>query len=107
MMDRPTAKVRITKLPYRVEKAVVKGKIVVTLVDIPLGEGRARNIFGVTRDGTLKWRVAEATDAEGRATPFSDVFMDKAGKVWARTVKGALYRLNEDTGALDGGAETA
>jgi outer membrane protein assembly factor BamB len=100
MADRPTAKVRITKLPYRVEKAVVKGRIIVTLADIPLGEGRARNIFGVTRDGTFKWRVAEVTDAEGRATPFADVFMDKAGKVWARTVNGVLYRINEDTGKL-------
>jgi len=100
MQAGPVKKVRISKLPYRVQKAVVKGGTVVVMVDIPLGEPRARNIYGVGRDGTLKWRINPPTDDEGRVIQFADIYTNGNGKVYGRTIGGKRYIIDEETGQL-------
>ena len=78
----------------------MKGRTVVVLVDIPLGQERNRNLYGLARDGTFKWRVEAPSDKEGHTTPFSDIYMDKKGRVWGRTVGGRLFQIDVETGAL-------
>ncbi|MBN1808577.1 MAG: hypothetical protein JW909_05880 [Planctomycetes bacterium] len=101
MPDRPTSKVRISKLPYKTEKALVKGRTLIVLTDIPRGDENCdRNVFGMMRDGTLLWRVASPSDSAERLTPFKDIYQDDKGNLMGRLVGGKLYRIDEKTGRL-------
>lgn len=56
-----------------------------------------RNILGVTRDGTVRWKLPKRPDHEPR--PYTNVYTDEDG-LWASNFSGNKYQIDPRTGSI-------
>jgi len=70
----------------------------------PLSRDKAsRNIYRVSADGQVVWRVSGPSPLGQQDEPYTSIYFDEGGKLKGYNWNGGEYGIDVDTGKADGG----
>lgn len=86
---------------HPIEKVLDREEYVVVLLALT-GEPYEtfhKNVIAVNTDGSIRWKIENRPEREGRYRPYSNIY-EKDDELWAYNVGGMAYRIDEEDGSL-------
>jgi outer membrane protein assembly factor BamB len=84
-------------LPDPPQKHVEVDETIVLLIDTLAKSNLTRNVWGLSPDGTVRWKVEEGGPPDGKSHPYTGLTM-KDGDVWVYNWDGHIYRIDLEDG---------
>lgn len=58
-----------------------------------------RNVWGIDRDGTTRWKIEPAETIRGEHKPYTSIWKEK-GELWAYNWNGMGYQIDKSDGSI-------
>ena len=90
------------QLPYRVKSVITVSRLLIVVLESPVGVLFDRNVYAIDDAGKIIWQIEKATCYGGhKECPYIGVKTSEDGDLIAVTGVGAEFKVNLDTGRIE------
>jgi hypothetical protein len=87
-------------LPHPVTEAKIYHDLIIVKVEPPPRTIFNRNIFGLSKNGEIRWQIQESPHGTQKDKPYIDVFITPSGALIAANWNGVSYSVDPDNGKI-------